>query len=134
MPVDVVVTLPVASAGMPSEASRRSQSAREIIRLSPATSLRSDCAHRSSVASRYETGCVLLQLPPAKRQISAIRNQYERPAGVMPIPQVAFADLGSTKWREGGSPGLVYVADATSGNALAIRTGSAWKVAYLTPP
>ena len=70
----------------------------------------------------------------ADRQISAIRNQYERPAGVMPIPQVAFADLGTTKWREGGAPGLVYVADATSGEALAIRTGAAWKVAYLTPP
>lgn len=70
----------------------------------------------------------------ADREISAIRNQYERPAGVMPIPQVAFANLGTTKWREGGTPGLVYVADATSGEALAVRTGADWLVAYLTPP
>ena len=78
--------------------------------------------------------CLRDVIREAERQTSAIRNQYERPAGVMPIPQVAFADLGTTKWREGGAPGLVYVADATSGEALAIRTGTDWLVAYLTPP
>jgi hypothetical protein len=70
----------------------------------------------------------------ADQQISVIRNQYQQPAGAMPLPQVAFASLGTTKWREGGAPAMVYVADATSGEAIAVRTGAAWKVAYLTPP